>query len=215
MGWVAGRLWRLLALLVLVQGGLRLWRKLAPGPRPAWFEAPPLMALSRLLWPPPVLLDRIGVQPGMQVVEVGAGTGALTVPLARAVGPAGHLLALDERPGLVEALRIATLEEGLTQVTVDSLAGLALPSAAGGCDLVVMTAVFGGLADKEGMIESVYRLLRPGGAVAVTELVTDLDYCLASTVVTHLVLGGFGIEGEVGGFFGYTIIGRKPGQITP
>ena len=69
---------------------------------------------------------------------------------------------------------------------------------------------FGFIApDKAAVVAEAYRVLRPGGAVAVSEFLTDPDYALASTVVTHLVLAGFGIEREVGGFAGYTVIGRK------
>ncbi|MCI4322841.1 MAG: methyltransferase domain-containing protein [Thermoplasmata archaeon] len=39
-----------------------------------------------------------GVGPGSTVVEVGAGSGALTVLLAHAVGDAGHVISYDRRP---------------------------------------------------------------------------------------------------------------------
>ena len=74
----------------------------------------------------------------------------------------------------------------------------------------VLTSVVGGEPDKAALMEEVYRVLRPGGRVAISEFVVDTDYCLASTVVTNLVLAGFGIASEVGGFAGYTVIGRKP-----
>jgi precorrin-6B methylase 2 len=203
-------LWQGVLGFILWQTGLRLWRKARPGQRPTWLDWEPLSLLRGLIWPPETLVGRLGIQPGMRVVEIRAGTGRLTAALARAVGPAGQVLAVDERPRQIEHLLIEFLEMGLTQVVVEQAKPSALPPQAAGCDLVVLTTVFGGAADKQAIINEAYRMLRPGGAVAITEILVDADYSLASTVGTHLILSGFGIEREAGDFAGYTMIGRKP-----
>ena len=204
-GWLGrGLLW-----LALWQTGLRLWRKFGGGPRPAWLEREPSRALRDRLWPPETIVSRLELQPGMRVVEIEAGAGGLTAALARAVGPTGAVVATDHRPALTEALRIDTLEQGLSQVTVQTLPVGALPPEASGCEAMVLTATFNSLADKQAFVVEVHRALRPGGILAVSELVVDVDYSLASTVVTHLVLAGFNIERESGGFAGFTVIGRK------
>jgi precorrin-6B methylase 2 len=197
MGWLLG------------QASLRLWRKLRPRSRPGWLDWEPTRQLRWLIWPSEVIVERIGLLPGMRVVDVGAGTSQLTMTLARAVGSTGQVLAIDERPRLVERLQIDALEQGLPQVVVQQAAPTALPDRAMESDLVVFTATFGGMPDKQAVANEAYRALRPGGAMAVTELLVDPDYSLASTVVTYLVLAGFGIERELGGFAGYTVIGRK------
>jgi ubiquinone/menaquinone biosynthesis C-methylase UbiE len=119
------------------------------------------------------------------------------------------LIAVDERLGVVEDLQVAALEGGQAQVSVQQATPAGLPAAAASSDLVVLTSVFGGAPDMVAVVAEAYRVVRPGGAVAISEFLTDPDYTLASTVVTHLVLAGFGIEREVGGFAGYTVIGRK------
>lgn len=191
------------------QIGIRGWRKLRPGGRPGWFEWPALSGLRHLIWRPEALVSRLGLLPGMKVVEVGAGTGGLTLVLARAIGADGYLLAIDERSSVIEHILIETLEHGLTHVLTHQATPANLPAETVDCDLIVFTAVFGGLSDKQAVAEAAYRALRPAGAIAISEFVVDPDYCLASTVVTHLVLAGFGIEREIGNFSGYTIIGRK------
>ena len=44
------------------------------------------------------------IEPGDVVVDVGADIGALTVPLARAVGPAGRVLAFEPQPTVFQNL---------------------------------------------------------------------------------------------------------------
>jgi ubiquinone/menaquinone biosynthesis C-methylase UbiE len=188
------RLGQGLACLILWQTALRLWRKLRPGSRPAWLDWEPVSLLRRLMWPAETLVGRLGIQPGMHVVEVRAGTSQLTAALAQAVGPTGQVLAVDDRPGSVEHLQIKFLEMGLTQVIVEQAEASALPALAAGCDLIVLTLVFGGAAEKQAIINEAYKMLRPGGAVAITELLVDPDYSLASTVGTHLILLMFGID---------------------
>src|SRR6187200_2612704 len=94
-GW---RVWllRLLVGWLLWQTVVRGWRKLRPRSRPAWLNWEPGSRLRSLLWPASVLMPRVPVQPGMRVLEVGAGTSYLTMALAEAVGPAGHITIVDE-----------------------------------------------------------------------------------------------------------------------
>ena len=53
----------------------------------------------------------LGVQPGETVLDVGAGTGRLAVPVART---AAHVTALDPSPGMLSILRERMAAEGLT-----------------------------------------------------------------------------------------------------
>jgi predicted methyltransferase len=200
---------RALAWWLLWQLTVRAWRKLFPRPRPGWLDWGLLGRLRPLLWSDEQLVERLGVEPGMHVIQVGAGGGRLTEALAGRVGPQGQLIVVDERLGVVEQVQLAALEGQQRHISVQHATPAALPAGAGSADLVVLTSVFGGAPDKAAVAAEAYRVLRPGGAVAISEFLVDPDYALASTVVTHLVLAGFGIEREVGGFAGYTVIGRK------
>lgn len=53
---------------------------------------------------PELLMNAIGIKPGMTVADVGAGTGLLTVHIARAVFPGGHVVATDINPSVLEYL---------------------------------------------------------------------------------------------------------------
>ena len=205
--WIAwGVVWWL-----LWQLGLRSWRKLWPRPRPGWLGRGLLDRLRPVIWPSDRLVDWIGPRPGMQVIEASAGTERLTDLLVRAVGSSGQVVAIDERLDVVEALQRTALTNGQSTLTVLHSPATLLPAEPASMDLVVLTSVFGGAPDPTAIVTEAIRVLRPGGMLAVSEFLVDADYSLASTVVTHMVLAGFGIERERGGLLGYTVIGRKPG----
>jgi ubiquinone/menaquinone biosynthesis C-methylase UbiE len=63
------------------------------------------------------LLDRSGLQDGMNVVDVACGGGDVTVELARRVGPKGRVLGLDVDPGKLAAATELTQSLGLTNCT--------------------------------------------------------------------------------------------------
>lgn len=69
-----------------------------------------------------------GLAPGMTVLDIGAGTGALTLIYARIVGAAGHVVALDPDAACLVHARTEAGRQGLRLVTVaggaDSLASL-------------------------------------------------------------------------------------------
>ena len=56
------------------------------------------------------------LEPGQTVVEIGANIGAHTVPMARRVGPAGHLLAFEVQPVIFQYLCANIVLNGLLNV---------------------------------------------------------------------------------------------------
>ena len=63
------------------------------------------------------LVDRLHVRRGERVLDIGAGRGAATFPLAEAVGEGGYVDAIDVAPGMVEHLARDTA--GLPEVHVE------------------------------------------------------------------------------------------------
>ncbi|HXW66746.1 MAG TPA: tRNA (adenine-N1)-methyltransferase [Thermoplasmata archaeon] len=62
----------------------------------------------------PQLLYLAGVAPGSRVAEAGSGSGALTLALAFAVGPSGHVASFDRRADFLEAARANVARAGLS-----------------------------------------------------------------------------------------------------
>jgi SAM-dependent methyltransferase len=65
-----------------------------------------------------LLLGRLGLTGGESVLEIGCGTGALTLPLAAAVGEHGRVVAVDISEPMLGAARQKVDERGLHNVTL-------------------------------------------------------------------------------------------------
>jgi SAM-dependent methyltransferase len=90
----------------------RYWNTVA-GPR--WVAAPGVRE-RRNQESTALLLARLGVTGGENVLEIGCGTGALTVPLAAAVGDHGHLVAVDISEPMLGVAHQRVEERGLRNV---------------------------------------------------------------------------------------------------
>jgi len=62
------------------------------------------------------LADRAGLQPGMHVLDVAAGKGASAFPAAEAVGPSGHVLAVDLTTEMIQHLRADATRRGVANL---------------------------------------------------------------------------------------------------
>ncbi|MFC7237995.1 methyltransferase domain-containing protein [Saliphagus sp. GCM10025317] len=91
------------------------WTEIAPGYDE--YVTPSNMAIAE------EALERSGLQPGMQVLDVAAGSGALSIPAARA---GAQVLATDISPAMVEHLEARARDEGLSTLEVRVMDGHAL-----------------------------------------------------------------------------------------
>jgi predicted methyltransferase len=111
----------------------------------------------------------IGAREGMTVCEIGAGDGALSLEVARVVGPTGHVYTSELGDERLSALRRAVEKSGLTNITVVEGAAAAanLPDAA--CDALFMRNVYHHFGDPAAMNASVAAALEPGAPLAVVD----------------------------------------------
>jgi 2-polyprenyl-3-methyl-5-hydroxy-6-metoxy-1,4-benzoquinol methylase len=115
------------------------------------------------------VLDQAGARPGDQAVDLGAGTGFLSLLLAEQVA---NVLAVDIAEPMLQKLAAAAAEAGLDNVEVlcADLTEVDLP--AGCVDLVVSSYALHHLTDpqKAALLRRVRRWLRPGGRVVVADM---------------------------------------------
>lgn len=115
-----------------------------------------------------MLVDLAGLGTGQRVLDLGAGTGAVSIPAARAVGPTGSVVALDISPAMLERLRERAERERL-QTIVTRLGDAANPAgSAGGYDAITAGFVLFMLADPTTAVRRYARLLAPGGRLALS-----------------------------------------------
>ena len=114
------------------------------------------------------VIARLKVAPGQSIADLGAGTGAFSVPMARAVGATGRVYAVEIDPGLVDhvARKAADAKMGNLQALLGKPADPGLP---GQVDLLFMNDVLHHIADRAGYLKQVVRYLKPGGRFAIID----------------------------------------------
>src|SRR5437870_821121 len=74
--------------------------------------------------------------------EIGSGPGYFTLRLARAVGPSGHVCAVDPEPGVLEALRARLVRARVRNVTPVLALGRDPLLPPGTCDLALIVNAY-------------------------------------------------------------------------
>jgi ubiquinone/menaquinone biosynthesis C-methylase UbiE len=119
--------------------------------------------------PPELVMDLIGVRPGLIIGEVGAGRGRVTVHLAARVGDQGKIYANDIDPAAIEYLKERCRRQAISNVEV--ITGLVddarFPK--NSLDLVFMAYVFHHVEKPVPLLRSLMPSLKPWGFVAMAE----------------------------------------------
>ena len=115
---------------------------------------------------PARLARALGLQQGMQIADIGAGSGALAVAMASFVGSTGQVYATELVPERRAAIqRRASVRNVYTIAAAE--AETQLPESC--CDAVYMRAMFHHVANQSQFAADVARTLRPGGRVGVID----------------------------------------------
>lgn len=112
-----------------------------------------------------------GVVESAVVADVGCGPGAMSVVMARIVGPTGRVVAIDGNADTVEAARAAAAEAGVDNVSVDVGDARETGVAPASVDVVMIRHVLahnGGL--EQAIVAHAAGLVRPGGAVYLADI---------------------------------------------
>ena len=114
-------------------------------------------------------LDALGIRPGMVVADVGAGTGYMSLRLAKRVGPAGKVYANDLQPEMLRRLRENAAKAGIANIeTVQGEeANPKLPP--GRMDLVLLVDVYHEFSKPREMVDKIREALKPDGRLVLLE----------------------------------------------
>jgi ubiquinone/menaquinone biosynthesis C-methylase UbiE len=114
-------------------------------------------------------LDALSLRAGMVVADVGAGTGYMSLRLAKRVGPSGKVYANDIQPEMLRRLRENAAKAGLTNIETlqGEEADPKLP--AGRMDLVLLVDVYHEFSKPRQMIDKIREALKPNGRLVLLE----------------------------------------------
>lgn len=157
-------------------------------------------------------LDRIGLQPGQRVLEVGPGPGRLLIPAAQRVLPTGEVVGLDIQPGM-----LVRLENRAKTAAVPNLTGILGDATQShfppdSFDVAYFCTVLGEIPDRESALRQCHAALRPGGLLSITEIFPDPHYQSCATVRRVAEAAGFRLKEVRGAWFFFTANFVKDGS---
>jgi tRNA A58 N-methylase Trm61 len=121
---------------------------------------------------PDVVIATVGLRPGMEVADVGAGTGLLTIHVARAVAPDGHVVATDVDEAVLDLLQTRMAEAGLDKVVERRVVAPEDPGLEPGrYDVILLAQVDHYFQDPVTWLRAAAPALRPGGKIVLTNRV--------------------------------------------
>ncbi|MCB1125636.1 MAG: methyltransferase domain-containing protein, partial [Verrucomicrobiae bacterium] len=110
-----------------------------------------------------------GIEPGMTVADVGAGSGLFEPLFAREVGPEGGVIAVDIAPKFLELISSRMKEQGLANVSTVLCTERSVELPAESVDFVFICDTYHHFAHPEDSLRSIHSALKPGGVLMLVE----------------------------------------------
>ena len=161
-----------------------------------------------------VIIDLLGLQPGMKVLDAGCGPGRLAIPAAKAIGSQGELTALDIQAGMLARVQEKARTAGLSNIRLMQVELGKGKLEMAYYDRAMLVTVLGEIPEQEAALQEIYQALKPGGILSVTEVIFDPHFQSRESVQRVAGRVGFREAGFFGKRLAYTMHFEKTRTIA-
>ena len=148
----------------------------------------------------------------MTALDVGCGMGFFTIPLARLVGDAGGVIALDLQPEMLAGLARRASAAGCANIVAQPArsTSLDIDAWAGAVDFVLIFYMLHEVPDQSRLISQVYAALKPGGTILFAEPIVHVARRDFDRSLELLVEAGLSVIARPGIPISRAVVLRKP-----
>jgi SAM-dependent methyltransferase len=128
------------------------------------------------------------LRPGEVVVDLGSGGGLDVFLAAQQVGPTGRAIGIDMTPEMIDRAGANAAAGGYTNVEFHLATIDRLPLADASADCVISNCVLNLAPDKPAVFREIFRVLKPGGRLAVSDIALkgDLPESIAKSLAAYV-----------------------------
>jgi len=163
-----------------------------------------LIPLRNIFLSPKKLIQRLELKEDHTVLEIGPGPGYFSLNVARKL-QRGKLVLADIQKEMLDYSKKRLDKKGIKNVEYKICDGNKLDFNDSSFDRVFMVTVIGEVEQKESYIKEIFRILKKGGILSISELAGDPDKMSVKEVEELVMLCNFKLKNQYGNDKNYTI----------